>query len=310
EQALRYFYTLDVFRQTAGTAGSQENTQIGAEFFGDASAATDAEIIALSMNVLNSIDLTNVTIELGHAGFFKELIDEIHLDKQALNALKQSIRAKNVPEIETLLQQIDVDEPFKEIITSLPFLYGKPEGVIDRARALPLTDAMHQTLDNLMEIYDYLDAYGIKDHIVADLSLINHMDYYSDIIFQGFIEKAGKPVLMGGRYNTLASQFGANIPAVGFACNLELLLEHTDIANDIKEDLDISIFHTPTATKEAIALARDLRQENYHTVIHPTSQASLSTGEKTTIQVEEDTYTLEKNGGKISYTSSSALIKS
>src|SRR5699024_12034571 len=50
EQALRYFYTLDVFRQTAGIAGSQENTQIGAEFFGDASAATDHEISATRIN--------------------------------------------------------------------------------------------------------------------------------------------------------------------------------------------------------------------------------------------------------------------
>src|SRR5699024_12816229 len=106
---------------------SLENIQFVAGFFGEASAAIDTEIISISMYVLNSIDLTNVTIELGHAGFFKELIDEIHLDKQALNALKQSICAKNIPEIETLLQQIDVDEPFKEIITSLPFLYGKPE---------------------------------------------------------------------------------------------------------------------------------------------------------------------------------------
>src|SRR5699024_7607679 len=130
------------------------------------------------------------------------------------------------------------------IITSLPFLYGKPEEVIDRARALPLTDAMHQTLDNLMEIYDYLDAYGIKDHIVADLSLINHMDYYSDIIFQGFIEKVGKPVLMGGRYKPLASLFTANIPAVGFACNLDVL---PDQANNVQTRqvriVDICVLH-------------------------------------------------------------------
>src|SRR5699024_5323232 len=115
--AAQYFDPLDVFGQTARPAGRQENPQHRAESSGDSSAATDAEVIAPSMNVLNSSDLTNVTIELGHAGFFKELIDEIYLDKQALNALKQSIRAKNVPEIETLLQQIAVDEPFKEIIT-------------------------------------------------------------------------------------------------------------------------------------------------------------------------------------------------
>lgn len=310
EQALRYFYTLDVFRQTAGTAGSQENTQIGAEFFGDASAATDAEIIALSMNVLNSIDLTNVTIELGHAGFFKELIDEIHLDKQALNALKQSIRAKNVPEIETLLQQLDVDEPFKEIITSLPFLYGKPEEVIDRARALPLTDAMHQTLDNLMEIYDYLDAYGIKDHIVADLSLINHMDYYSDIIFQGFIEKVGKPVLMGGRYNTLANQFNANIPAVGFACNLDLLLNQANkVQNKEVSIVDICVLHYSNTVKKAIKLATSLRNMDYETMILPTEIDYQTTAPATmAIYTNQDGFTLDDNGEITEFSTMNELI--
>ena len=43
-----------------------------------------------------------------------------------------------------------------------------------------------------------------------DLGLINHMGYYSDVIFQGFVGKFGKPVLMGGRYNQLGNEFGAS----------------------------------------------------------------------------------------------------
>jgi len=222
----------------------------------------------------------------------------MHLDKQALNALKQSIRAKNVPEIETLLQQIDVDEHFKEIITSLPFLYGKPEDVIDRARALPLTNAMHQTLDNLMEIYDYLDAYGIKDHIVADLSLINHMDYYSDIIFQGFIEKVGKPVLMGGRYNTLANQFDANIPAVGFACNLDLLLNQTNKVRNTEENIvDICVLHHSSTVKKAIKLATFLRNMNYETMILPKEiDYKTIAPAKMAIYTNQNGFTLDNDG--------------
>src|SRR5699024_1172319 len=95
-------------------------------------------------------------------------------------------------------------------------------------------------------------AYGIKDHIVADLSLINHMDYYSDIIFQGFIEKVGKPVLMGGRYNTLANQFNANIPAVGFACNLDLLLNQANkVQNKEVSIVDISALHSSNTCLKA-----------------------------------------------------------
>lgn len=298
QQALRYFYVLDVFRQVSGSTSNQENTQVGAEFFGNTSAATDAEVIALSMNVLDCIDLKKVTIELGHAGFFKELITEMTLEKETLNALKQFIRAKNVPEIEGLLQHIELDESLKEIIAFLPFLYGNPEEVINRARALPLTDAMHEKLDNLMETYDYLDAYGMKNHIVVDLSLINHMDYYSDIIFQGFIENIGKPILMGGRYNTLANQFDADIPAVGFACNLDLLLKYTDDQENITDNaVDICIFHTPETIKEAIKAANIARKSGCDAVIFPihTSKQGIPSA-KAIIYAEKDVYKIEHSG--------------
>src|SRR5699024_6731603 len=104
----------------------------------------------------------------------------------------------------------------------------------------------------------------------ADLSLINHMDYYSDIIFQGFIEKVGKPVLMGGRYNTLANQFNANIPAVGFACNLDLLLNQANkVQNKEVSIVDICVLHYSNTVKKAIKLATSLRNMDYETMILP-----------------------------------------
>ena len=69
----------------------------------------------------------------------------------------------------------------------------------------------------------FLKLYGLETNIVMDLGLINHMGYYSDVIFQGFVEKFGKPVLMGGRYNQLGNEFGASLPAIGFACEVESL---------------------------------------------------------------------------------------
>src|SRR5699024_11623014 len=97
------------------------------------------------------------------------------------------------------------------------------------------------------------------------------IDYYSDIIFQGFIEKVGKPVLMGGRYNTLANQFNANIPAVGFACNLDLLLNQANkVQNKAVSIVDICVLHYSNPVKKAIKLATSLRNMDYETMILPT----------------------------------------
>src|SRR5699024_9925915 len=96
---------------------------------------------------------------------------------------------------------------------ALPFLYVEPQAVLDHSSKLPLPANVVHALDSLRSIYDNLTAYGLEKQVVIYLSLINHIYYYSDILFQGFIENIGKPVIMGGRYDSLAAHFGANIPA-------------------------------------------------------------------------------------------------
>src|SRR5690625_2436780 len=189
QEDLRYFYVSDVFRQTPESKKYRESTQAGVEYFGNPQPEADAEIIALAIHLLKDIHVENFKIELGHAGFFKQLVNEMALKKQDLQELKNYIQAKNITEIEQILDDLEVDVTIKEIVSSLPFLYGNPNKVIDKAMKLPLGDTLKHTLQNINEIYHVLESYGVSENVVIDLSLINHMDYYSDMIFQGFIEK-------------------------------------------------------------------------------------------------------------------------
>src|SRR5699024_2149613 len=61
---LRYFYVLDVFRQAADSKDFLESTQAGVEYFGNAAAEADAEIIALAIHVLQDLQLEDFKIEL------------------------------------------------------------------------------------------------------------------------------------------------------------------------------------------------------------------------------------------------------
>src|SRR5690625_540840 len=267
---LRYFYVSDVFRQTAETKDYRENTQAGVEYFGNPNPEADAEIIALAIHMLQDVQAKNFKIELGHAGFFKQLVNEMTLESEDLQELKQYIQAKNITEIEQLLHRLSVDQGIKEIVASLPFLYGAPLDVIERARKLPLRKEMNQTLQNLEEIFQMLKAYGVEDHVVIDLSLINHMDYYSDMIFQGFIEKVGKPILMGGRYNTLANQFNADLPAIGFACDVDFLISglREEILPKMNQ-LNIILLFEKSTEKVGLQLANLLRNKKYHVLTYP-----------------------------------------
>src|SRR5699024_10889833 len=158
----------------------------------------DAEIIALAIHLLRDLQVNRFTIELVHASFFKQLSDKMNLRAEDLAELQEHIQAINTTEIEQFVKRSQLDEALQDIVTALPFLYGNPLAVLQKAKALSLPVELRDTLASIQKIYHVLEAYGIAEHVVLDLSLINHMDYYSDIIFQGFIEHVGKPVLMGG----------------------------------------------------------------------------------------------------------------
>src|SRR5699024_9946552 len=70
---LRYFYVLDVFRQSVNTTTNRESTQAGIEYFGNNNIEVDAEVIALAIHILRDLGFEQFKIELGHARFLQEL---------------------------------------------------------------------------------------------------------------------------------------------------------------------------------------------------------------------------------------------
>ena len=269
DEDLRYFYALDVYRQITETHEYQQHTQAGVEYFGNPSAETDGEIIALAAHVLHDLNVGTFTIELGHAGFFKQIIDAIDLNEEELRELKRIIQGKNVPEMELLLNRLNLSDDMQKIIGSLPFLYGNLADVLAKTDKLPLTTALKDKLADIEAIYEVLEAYGVAEHIVIDLSLINHMDYYSDIIFQGFIERIGQTVLMGGRYDSLAKHFNADFPAIGFAYDIDLLLAGSTLAETAQlPEIDFLISYEKSVEKQAIQLAQQLRAQKFDVVTY------------------------------------------
>src|SRR5699024_1921892 len=300
---LRYFYIQNVFRQTEAQKNYRENTQAGVEYFGNTSPEADAEIIALAIHLMRDMQLEHFTIELGHAAFFEQLIQDMELNKTDLLKLQSTIQAKNMTEIEEVLAKLSVSSDKKEIITSLHFLYGEPTQVIEKANISPISKTLKKSLQNIQDIYDVLHSYGVAQHIVIDLSLINHMDYYSDMIFQGFIEKIGKPILMGGRYNRLANQFNANIPAIGFAFDMDLLLEGIAHQSHVKKDtIDIILLFDKKAEKTALTNATKLRINDYRVITYTDTTSKERIPEASyTIHLTETKMTIHEADQEMNY---------
>ncbi|SHG09378.1 ATP phosphoribosyltransferase regulatory subunit [Ornithinibacillus halophilus] len=303
-EELRYFYVLDVYRTTFNQQHDYEKTQAGIEFFGNETADSDAEVIALANQTLLDLKFKKFTIEIGHAAFFKEILEMVSISKEEKQLLKQFIQAKNIPGLEEFLHHLEIEESVKELIQEIPFLYGEPLKVIEKAKMLSLTKSMVEKLNRIKAIYETLSSYGYEEHVILDLGLINHMEYYSDVIFQGYIENIGKPILSGGRYDQLANQFHSSIPAIGFAFDVDLLVNQSPKQTDTL--LNCTIQYNQSNKEKGIQTAQFLRKHNYSVTLSNEQQKVKS---KYIIMLNKNSYTLSYQKDSYEVKSSNELLK-
>ncbi|MEG0571392.1 MAG: ATP phosphoribosyltransferase regulatory subunit, partial [Oscillospiraceae bacterium] len=69
-----------------------------------------------------------------------------------------------------------------------------------------------------------LEQMGYKDKITVDLGIVNRTDYYTGVVFKGYIAGCGEAALSGGRYDKLLSNFGVDAAAIGFAINVDAVV--------------------------------------------------------------------------------------
>ncbi|MDV6377990.1 ATP phosphoribosyltransferase regulatory subunit [Sporosarcina sp. GW1-11] len=287
-EEMRYYYVQEVFRQTFQENEPIGKTQAGVEYYCESSPQADAETIMLACHALRDVGFSDVKIEIGYAGFFTELIADLQLTKEQTAELKRLIQAKNIVGIGPFLNQLPIDPAVKEVLEQLPLLYGAPQVVFDRLQNLQVSESVQLAIDYLQKTYEIVELYGLKKHIVIDLGLINHMGYYSGIIFQGYVENFGKPVLMGGRYDSLSEEFGVKLPAIGFACEIDSLVKAT-AKKKLKErySIDVTVFYQESRMKYAIDIANELRERDYRVVSKPLRGQASAKDSEYTIQLLE-----------------------
>ncbi|ASK61416.1 ATP phosphoribosyltransferase regulatory subunit [Virgibacillus phasianinus] len=286
------FYISEVFRHASQE--NSEQTQAGIENFGPSTVEQDAEVIALAIHTLHDLGFDSFKLEIGQASFFRELLELLNLSDNARVKLQSLIQAKNVSEIKRLLEQLRIQDDLSILIQQVPFLYGDFLGVIHSASKLALNKQMKNKLAELKRLYEVLQMYEVENYVSLDLGLINHMNYYSDIIFQGFVENVGKPVLMGGRYDQLAEQLNASLPAIGFAIDVDFLVDAMDqhaLFPNVTNKMDIVLLTEQARLQEAIQSATMLRSQGYQ--VNVRTDESTIPASTSLIRYENKQQTLE-----------------
>jgi len=224
---LKLYYNANVLRpEEDSEAAAREVLQIGAEHISaGASPKTDAAMIIMAIEALKNAGVAGFKIDIGDVGFVRKVLERLPVSPDEKRRIRNAIAKKDNQGLSTLLNAAGggIEGRDRELLLSLTSFYGEEE-VIARARAFSKDPAVAGALDYMSAVLDEISLKGYKDSITIDLGEVRGFDYYTGIIFEGFAPGVGKPILGGGRYDTLLEKFGYKASSTGFAFNMENLI--------------------------------------------------------------------------------------
>ena len=221
---VRLYYSQKVFRSVVGGHGHKgEFLQVGAELIGADGLEADKDILSAAFGALTGTGADNFRIELGHAEIYKALIEELGVDDQTAESVRRLIENKSFAALGDALAPYG-DRPAARALRAMPQLFGGME-VLDEVEGLTGNVRVLGAVSYLRRLYKALDEAGYGSRIMIDLGLVHEMDYYTGVMFRGYIGGAGAAILSGGRYNALCAKFGKDMPAGGFGIDVESVAE-------------------------------------------------------------------------------------
>jgi ATP phosphoribosyltransferase regulatory subunit len=279
---LCYFSNVWDYRLTGGLHG-REIYQAGVEFLGVSNPFSDAQIIAFAVECLEETGVKDFIIDIGHVGFFKGLLEDCGLDGESAEKVRLSVNAKDAVETQEILKRSGAEKKAAEAISLLPTLFGGVD-VLSRAEKLTDNRTALSALRHLKEVYSLLRSFGMEKYVSFDLGTVKDLSYYSGIVFTGLTKTVGSPVLSGGRYDTLASDFGKDIPAVGFAMGLKRILIALERQGNLKTIPPFDVILVAEKGAESLAY------QKYQALTAEGKRVNLFCGD------EESAKTLRKEG--------------
>lgn len=226
KKPLRLYYQGKTFVNNQSLRGRlRESTQLGGELIGDSSMDADAEVIALVCNIFRSVGINEFKISLTHSDFFKSLINESNLTEEDEIRLRDLISNRNYFGLEEYLEERNLEKDLKNLFLLMGPDYLRKDSTEDAIQLASKYPSIQRDLLYLKELIERLDYYGVSQYVALDLGTISSFRYYTGIIFSGFTFGSGEPLVKGGRYDSLLSNFGKQTPAIGFGFDIDELIQ-------------------------------------------------------------------------------------
>ena len=243
---VKEFYIGTMYRyERPGLGRNREFTQFGVECLGSDDEMMDAEVISFSYNILKELGL-DVTVKINNLGS----VEDRENYKKAL--------------VEYLIPHInDLCEDCQNRIKTNPLriLDCKVDDQSEILKNAPSILDYHskESNDRFNKILTYLDYLDIDYEV--DNTLVRGLDYYDYMVYE---LKLNDSLALGGggRYNHLVKNLGGpEVPAVGFACGIERIIN--EMNDESFNNIDVYVMCVNDEEKiKANIITQDLRLNN------------------------------------------------
>ena len=233
----------------------REFHQFGVECFGATSPAADAEVISLGLQVLETVGIKNISLEINSIGcpecrknYHKALSEYFDMHIDALCETCRDRLSRNPMRILDCKSPVCSDLA-KDAPKVIDFLCDDCQNHFDGVKA-------------------HLDAAGIK--YTVNPQIVRGLDYYTKTVFEFVSGDVGaqSTICGGGRYDGLVSQMGGpQVSALGFGMGIERLMlalqnQNAEFPEAKKCDIYIAAMGDKAAIK-ATSLCTALRRDGF-----------------------------------------------
>ena len=255
----------------------REFYQCDADCVGSESMIIDAEMIAITYEILSQLTIPDFVIKINNRKILNGITQYIGLDNSHVAEVCNAIDK---------LDKVEWNEVEKDLIekniaaTSIEKLHQlliKNFSLDLLKTELNSIEIAQQGIAELQELFSYLAIFNIPEtHYKFDISLARGLDYYTGPIFETKLPKHPHMGSLngGGRYNGLIASFGGkDIPAVGTSLGLDRIftaMQQLDLLDDVKTSTKVLVGNFGEATLAAsLKLVTDLRANNINTEFYP-----------------------------------------
>jgi ATP phosphoribosyltransferase regulatory subunit len=193
---------------------TREPFQVGAELYGHAGLAADAEVLRLAAAALKTIGVSGSRFDLGHTGVLRALLVSDSASDMRVDEIVAALSSKDAAALDAAI--CGMSDRAQRGLRALLRLHGRMD-VLSRARQdLTGSAEIGAALDDLEEL---VRRAGIDD-VHIDLADLHGYRYHTGVTFASYLPGLPGALVRGGRYDDIGRAFGRARPATGFSIDL------------------------------------------------------------------------------------------